>query len=173
MDILGRLARELNGPAPHLAHRIRWERQRRRDPGLAAIGHLLPTSGCGVDIGAAQGMYSVGMLAATGRRGLVHAFEPNPVNAPSLAKIARRRRGLVVHTVALSAESGTAEFMVPVIDGVAVAGKGSLEDLSGNAGELQRFAVPTARLDDVLRDASRVDMIKIDVEGHELSLIHI
>ena len=113
MDILGRLARELNGPAPHLAHRIRWERQRRRDPGSAAIGHLLPASGCGVDIGAAKGMYAVGMLPATSRRGLVHAFEPNPVNAPSLGKIARRKRGLVVHKVAVSAESGTAEFMVP------------------------------------------------------------
>ena len=168
MDILGRLARELEDPAPHLAHRIRWQRQRRKDPGIAAISHLLPTGGCGVDVGAARGMYSVGMLAATGRHGLVHAFEPNPANAARLRKIARRKRTLVLHQVALSAESGTAEFMVPVVDGVAYEGMGSLEDPSRSvSAELQRFAVPMARLDDVLGDAPRIDMIKIDVEGHE------
>jgi FkbM family methyltransferase len=135
---------------------------------MAAISHLLPTGGCGVDIGAAEGLYSVGMLAATGRRGLVHAFEPNPVNAARLRQVARRRRTLVLHEVALSSQSGTAEFMVPIVNDVAVAGKGSLEDLSGQvAGEFQRFAVPTARLDEVLGGASQIDMIKIDVEGHE------
>jgi len=91
------------------------------------------------------------------------------VNHARLGKIARRKHTLVLHEVALSAESGTAEFMVPVVDGVARPGKGSLEDPSDHVmgHDLQRFTVPTTRLDDVLADASRIDMIKIDVEGHE------
>jgi FkbM family methyltransferase len=170
MDLLGRLARELEAPAPHIAQRIHWERRRRREPAAHAVSTIIERVGpgaVGVDVGAAEGVYSLGMLVTNGG-GDVHAFEPNPYEIGILHKIRRWYPRLTIHEVAASDHAGSAEFRVPIVGGTLMRGLGSLGGSVQEIGdELETFRVPLATLDERLGDAPRVDVIKIDVEGEE------
>jgi FkbM family methyltransferase len=174
MDLLGRLARELEAPAPQIAQRIHWERRRRREPAAHAVTRIMRTVGpgaVGVDIGAAEGVYSLGMLVVNDG-GDVHAFEPNPYEIGILHKIQRWYPRLTIHEVALSDQPGTAEFRIPIVNGERLSGLGSLSGaVTSMSDTIDTFSVPVARLDDELADAPRVDIVKIDVEGHEDSVL--
>ena len=160
--------KELDGPAPILAETMRWRRAVRRGAVVERVVDAVVRPGDTVlDIGAAQGLFTARLLGLVGRTGAVHAFEPNPMHADRLRQMARRRPGLVLHTVALSNRTGTAQLMVPVLDGAQNPGLGSLEDLHRKmTAEVDTIDVPVTTLDDVLGDR-RVAFIKCDVEGHE------
>jgi FkbM family methyltransferase len=125
----------------------------------------------GVDVGAAEGVYSLGMLLVNGG-GDVHAFEPNPHEIGILHKIRRWYPRLAIHEVALSDQPGTAEFRIPIVNGERLRGLGSLSGaVTSISQRIDTYSVPVATHDDQHADATRVDMIKIDVEGHEDSVL--
>jgi FkbM family methyltransferase len=135
----------------------------RLDRELAVVRGMLAPGAHVVDIGANTGLYAY----ALGRTHTMDAFEPLPESARSLRAVAKRLPRVRVHEVALSSRPGTATLYIPYVDGRPTA-------------ELARFTPPASgRFDEVTVPVSTLDafglspvgLIKIDVEGHELSVL--
>lgn len=145
-----------------------WYWLRAVEPEIRLVPQLCIAGTCSLDIGAHFGIYSYFMRRHSAA---VISFEPNPVLAARLRSILGSRSD--VRESALSNETGTALLTIPR------RGNDSLTALATiDAGNLAASSVPhdvrsvqTARLDDFLPDLPRVGFIKIDVEGHELSVL--
>lgn len=119
-----------------------------------------------VDVGANCGLYTR-ELARLSR--CVHAFEPSRQMADLLRRTSAPN--VNVHEVALSDHSGEAALFVPEGEQGPVHGLASIEPQACRSGKPGRAVpVPTARLDDIVQD--EVEFVKIDVEGHELSVLN-
>lgn len=126
---------------------------------------LCSSDAVAVDVGSADGAYAT-RLCKRARR--VIAFEAQPRLARRLAAVAKAESLKVqVENVALSDRSGSITLRVPRHNyGRATVEEGNaLDDLT----EIDHIEVPTRRLDDY--DLDRVGFMKIDVEGHELSVL--
>ena len=125
------------------------------------------------DVGANTGFYS--LVAVTANHGLtVHAFEPARDVFPLLERnvgLCPRRKHITMTATAVSDKVGAAEFFVPLSSGV-VETSSSLEG-GFKESHQETYRVPVTTLDDYWRSDGRqpVAMIKIDVEGHELSAL--
>jgi FkbM family methyltransferase len=148
---------------------LRWHFGRRpksAERELNFLDRVVPKDAVTIDVGANFGLYTR-ELARLSKS--VHAFEPSP----KLADLLRRTSAsnVTVHETALSDRSGEAELMVPQGDGGPVHGLASIESRLDLAGlPVVSTRVPTARLDDVIQQD--VAFVKIDVEGHELSVLN-
>lgn len=122
-----------------------------------------------VDAGANLGCFSLLIGERLRKHGKVLAFEPHP----GLAELARRNaiiNGLesviTVHPFGLSDAEAETDFSYP---------KGHLGGgLIGNMDRPEQFDVVRSRvrrLDDILDAGATVDLMKIDVEGHEPAVI--
>lgn len=140
---------------------LRVARSRRALGGFYAPGRelsaLVPKGKIAIDAGANVGVYSYWIARSASA---VAAFEPQPRLAKRLA--ASGIRGLTVHNVALSDAVGVAELHVPRAHGEA-----SLRDLDVPVDAIQ---VPLTTLDSF--GLTDVGFFKVDVEGHEESLLH-
>jgi FkbM family methyltransferase len=134
---------------------------------LEALMRLADPGETCLDIGANEGLMT-GMLAtAIGKEGTLMAFEPHPEIFAKLSAHVAAWTGLGkidCQQIALSNEAGTATLSMPA-EFVGNRGTASLEETEG-----QGIEVMTARLDDVLGDEQKIGVMKIDVEGHELSV---
>lgn len=140
-----------------------------------AITRLMDKSEVALDIGANIGQMTSLMRCRAGEKGRVHAFEPHPVVFGELDfNVKQTSPGLCqapveLHNFGLSESDGTASL-------------DSGENWEENRG-LARVVVGAAspssrttqiqikRLDSVLPADVRVDVCKMDVEGHELSVL--
>jgi FkbM family methyltransferase len=120
-----------------------------------------------IDIGASEGLYTCHVLD-TSRECL--AFEPHPAAALKLSGIAKCFSLPVrVEAVALSEKVGEATLRI-YEGGIKRSTVESENDLGDcDSGKIYEVTVPTRQLDDYHLDA--VGFIKIDVEGHELSVL--
>ena len=125
------------------------------------------------DIGANVGFFALICAKLSGSSGRVEAFEPNPACA-SLCRynLALNHFGHAsVHDLAISDSSGVIRFEVPK-DSTALGhiARGDV-DMSKDASLL--FEVRTVSLDDYVVQCKLAppDLILIDVEGHELSVL--
>ena len=115
-----------------------------------------------LDVGANIGLYTMKAAAIAGEHGHVFAVEPLPrnhralyggivqngyTNVSVLPFAASDRPGLIPAICALDSSNG--------IVGVR------------SAGDSEEIMVPTQRLDDILATIPRLDVVKIDIEGHE------
>lgn len=124
-----------------------------------------------IDAGANVGFYTV-VLGSEPTISEVVAFEPMPRAASAVRWNAQANlagKSVAVHELALSAQSGQLQFAVlsPL-----AGDNGALQDtlLEGEDFEVQW--VRSERLDDVLLQViGREVVMKVDVEGHELSLL--
>lgn len=130
------------------------------EPELGLLPLLIRPGDRALDIGANYGTYAL-TLARLGAR--VDLFEPNPAIAAILSAWARAKIGVVVHALALSDRSGTAELIIPGEDGVEHDSSAALA--GGAIASGRRVAVSLAPLDSL--QITDVALIKIDVEGHE------
>lgn len=119
-----------------------------------------------VDIGANVGIFTL-PLAARMTTGRVYAFEPNPTVLTHLEKgiidNGLQHRAVPI-AVALGALDGDATLLVPK------EGVGSATIASGNATTAdETLSVKVLRFDNWWQDIGKppVDVVKIDVEGHE------
>jgi FkbM family methyltransferase len=116
------------------------------------------------DIGANLGLHSI-VLAKCGMK--VDAYEPDPSHHAKLLKNLELNdvTGCTVHQSAVSERVGTMQF-------VRVLGNTTSSHLAGAKanpyGELERFDVAVEDIRDI---AERVDLFKIDAEGHEAVLL--
>lgn len=133
------------------------------------IRTVLSNGSVAVDVGANVGWHTLLMAARVGEAGLVVAVEPNPSVRRRLEAHLKLNRLSQVRVVpcALGDHQGTTSFWGPPAESPS-AGDGHL--ISGTPGEEQSvIQVEIRRLDAVLAEppVSRLDLIKIDVEGFE------
>jgi FkbM family methyltransferase len=132
-------------------------------------GLLSVRPGAAVEIGANIGAHSVALAKALAidRRGLV-VFEPQPFIFQNLcANLALNGlRNVTALPLACGAHSGTVYFSPPDYAVEGNFGGVSMAEAAGQGG----VAVPCVRVDDVV-GTDAVSMLKIDVEGHELSAL--
>jgi FkbM family methyltransferase len=117
-----------------------------------------------VDLGASIGFYSLLAASKVGSNGHVYSFEPQVWNCVALRKSVRINRLTNVYVVekAVSNNSGSAIFYF-VEQGDC---EGSLYQSTENRS--QSSIVETVALDDFFSQCTKVDIIKMDIEGGEL-----
>lgn len=135
---------------------------------IAVITDSLREGDVAIDIGAYKGGITYWMAKVVGRTGRVIAFEPQIDLAQYLLRTLNPDFQVTVEPLAVSSGEGKAQLHVPLKRQTSGA---SLEN-STLVGALRTAEVDTVSLDRYLgRElASRVRLIKIDVEGHELSV---
>ena len=125
-----------------------------------------------VDVGAHHGLYTFLASKRVGRKGRVIAFEPSPRECRRLKKHLRWNRCSNVHLMpcAVGDEPGETDFYL--VEG----SQDWCNSLRPPAVDVPtyRVRVSVLRLDDALEelDVSKVDFIKLDVEGAELSVLY-
>jgi|SRR5579875_243488 len=137
----------------------------------AVLRRHLRAGDCFVDVGANVGYYSCVASCLVGRAGSVHAIEPSTKLIDRFRMDLARNRisdRIVLHPVAVSDFEGTAYLQRgshdPTPDGDRFI---TVEQFDGPSAEL----VPVTTLDSLLIHASRVDVLKLDIEGQELSAL--
>ena len=125
------------------------------------------------DIGANIGLYSIQASRSLGKHGKVFSFEPNPEACSNLNRnIKSNSLGNVeVFPLALGAEAGRAGMDVSVRTGL-----GTISDDPGKGCggvNSSMITVEMSTLDDMIGKLglSRIDLIKMDVEGFEVEVI--
>lgn len=145
-----------------------------------ALWRLVEPGGTVVDVGANIGFFS-GLLAhRVGQHGTVHAFEPHPSIYGDLSRQVDRWRAsnlplgrICLHGVAASSSKGSSTLFEPVgfdnNHGMASLEVGGSEsDTSKTKG--RSWEIQTETLDEVLANVGKISVLKVDVEGHELSV---
>jgi FkbM family methyltransferase len=121
-----------------------------------------------LDIGANVGYFTVAIGNRLGKRGRVYAFEPHAaltnliersIQLNSLEAVAQ------VSRCAVSDRDGSLELFYPQ----GHLGRGTASRTIDEPG--RTVSVPAHRIDDLLPAALAVDLVKIDVEGHELQVL--
>lgn len=138
--------------------------------GLAyQIRQHTPAGAYCLDAGANIGFFALMMAHYAGPGGRVAAFEPNPITVERLRHNVRLNDSLHIDIVtkAVSQQSGTTEFYLasePEKSGIS-----PVVDIT----PLQKIEVATISLDEYVAEQKwpRVDIIKIDVEGHDCQVL--
>jgi len=150
-----------------------WSRQLKGGDLAAALTDRFVSNGAvTVDVGASWGLFSYHLARKVGGSGTVFSFEPHPANRAVLGKLAKARPNVYFRPVAVSDAAGSADMQVPVFGNRHVTAQSSIaHGFDGQHGvHVEKVSVPTVRLDDEVGDR-QVDFIKIDVEGHEVSVL--
>jgi FkbM family methyltransferase len=142
------------------------------DNTIVLLSYLRPDSVV-VDVGANLGFFTL-QLARRLRSGHVHAFEPHPSLGELLGRTVHVngvRDRVTIHSFCLSDRDGPIKMYFPqghLGGGRIVPGK-----TSESAQHRQEAFMDSERktLDGVLPAGTAVDLVKIDVEGHELSVL--
>jgi FkbM family methyltransferase len=142
------------------------ESRGRLEPGtLGIVLSLLPEGGLLVDVGASVGTFALPAARKVGPRGRVVALEP----APRVAALLRRTIALNhldtvvdVHECAAGEAARTAEFALSALT--------THNSFWQPDDTVEVISVAVRPLDAMLAPDSRVDVVKIDVEGAELQV---
>ncbi len=135
-----------------------------------AFRHICGKDTVVVDVGANFGYFSVLAANLIGNigSGQIYAFEPNP----KLAKLFRRNMEInwsiapiTLHEAAVTDNDGEVILHVPESHGANASLSAPEEYICSSV------TVPAVRLDDAIPEDIVVDLIKIDVEGHEASVL--
>lgn len=132
---------------------------------LGCLSDFIAADKNAIDVGAANGVYSWSMRRfALG----VHAFEANP---RLHKKLVRRLPQINAHCCALSETCGQTELRIPLRKGSALSGHATIETANGldDFDSVERVSVDMKTLDSF--NLENIGFIKIDVEGHELSVL--
>jgi FkbM family methyltransferase len=123
-----------------------------------------------VEVGANIGAHTVSLAAAVGARGRVIAIEPQPVIFQRLCANVALNGSLHVETLNCGCGAVAATMGLPRIDYGAEGNFGGIP-LQPLGYPQPAIEIRVVQLDELLQDASRVDLIKIDVEGMELEVL--
>jgi FkbM family methyltransferase len=159
--VFARIADEVQVPVKYWFSRV----SRTLEPEMRLLPLLVRAGDRVIDVGGNYGAYAFRLDRLRTR---VEVFEPNPTCVRALDHWAATRPRVRIHPFALSATAGQATLAVPTGgDGVVHAAAGSIEPRAVAGARCE--AVETRTLDSFgFRDAT---LVKIDVEGHELSVI--
>lgn len=120
-----------------------------------------------MDVGANIGTFTSMAAKCVGPHGQVHAFEPHPVTFSSLQQTVQLNRfwNVGCHHAALSDTTGT----------VRISNLGRKDDCNHIVGQAHDgIDTPAFTLADFIdrENLRRIDLLKIDVEGHELAVLN-
>jgi FkbM family methyltransferase len=122
------------------------------------------------DIGANKGLYSILIGSKVGKKN-VFAFEP----LPEYKNILTKSIGDNVYSIAMSDEKGTKSMKIPYVNGEKLDTRSTLEKgvTEENQTKNEVIDVYTDTIDNFVRKGNfeTVDIIKVDVEGHEKKVI--
>lgn len=115
-----------------------------------------------LDLGANLGFYTLLAARIVGERGKVIAFEPNPQNLQLLySSLLKNAIGNVeVHPYAVSDAAGILRFLSVGSNGLVITDE--------SKDQRHFFLVQSVVLDRILASEERIDLVKIDIEAHEL-----
>jgi FkbM family methyltransferase len=115
-----------------------------------------------IDAGANIGVYSEFLAKCVGSTGAVHSFEPDPANFERLYRALSNRTNVRLNQLAVSDQ--TRESVLYISEELNVDHR-----LYPPRGESRRtVTVGCSALDDYMPPGNRIDLIKIDIQGHEL-----
>jgi FkbM family methyltransferase len=157
----------LRGPVAQ--HRLLIDRELRWGKGEVewrVLDHLVDPTRAAIDVGANVGIYT-GRLAQLVPK--VHAFEPIPWLADDVVR--KTPKNVVMHRVALSNRTGQAELRIPIRQGVEEDGLTTMENhnLLPDCDDIHIVKCEVDRMDNIICEP--IGFIKIDVEGHEISVL--
>lgn len=148
---------------------------------LVGVAEVIPTGGTCIDIGAAAGFYTVELARLVGPTGVVHSVEPLRFAHATASRLLglRSAPNVVRHSVALGATAQEQVMSVPLRNGVPITGRsfvtGRANGLGSNAefDEHMRVVVDGDTFDGFADGLglTRLDFVKIDVEGAELDVL--
>lgn len=132
----------------------------------------IPENATVLDIGANIGVMTTA-LAKRATKGNVISFEPMPENINVLKKIIRHFKlsNVTLLETALGDKPGILTMVMPVMNKLKMQGLSHVKEEGStdewNSGD--EFTVPVQKLDDIdlLKQQSKIDAIKIDVENYE------
>jgi len=141
---------------------------------LSLVRRLLSPGAVFVDVGAHVGQYSLHALAVVGSKGRVLAFEPSPATAARFRWNASlsSATGVILHHFALSDIVGVAALHHPVFHSVHGFNSGGATLAASSGGAEYQVALLPCTAVPALANLARIDVLKIDVEGHELQVLH-
>ena len=129
-----------------------------------------------IDVGVYRGVYSYELSKKFKH---VHSFEPNPILFPYLKKnLTKIIKNMTLYNYALSKENIFTNLKIPRrgksifnknIEEIYKLGCATIHE-KNNFENYTNYKVECKKLDDVIND-KKIGFIKIDVEGHELSVI--
>jgi len=145
------------------------------EPDLGVVPRLVHRGDVVFDVGANFGLFTRFLSEAVGEEGKVLSFEPIPQIFEALSQSVKKLKLSNVECLklAVSDRPGCAEMAIPLRgDGSRNHYEASLEEV-GAGQETETFTAEMVSLDGLCADRGlgRVDFIKIDVEGHELSVL--
>ena len=162
------LMSSLNWVAPNYVWRLRakkWLDSANQEPELTLLPSLCDPGRYSVDVGASMGLYTMHLLGYSA--GCV-SFEPRSTHAAELRRIfANSRPPVRVEQVGLSDRAGVASMRVVDSD----LGRSTIEPANRleDGDRIHTEEVPIRTLDSF--ELPAVGFIKIDVEGHEESVL--
>lgn len=181
MSLYSRLAEQLQYISPSF-YKARFFRklrgitpenilERHIEPEMLWIKRQLDKNSVILDVGANVGAYLY-LLEEVANAKKIYAFEPNP----QLYGRLRRLFPLVnVFPLALSNKNGTETFKIPVVNGETLNSRGTLQSSFREENETSSKMqnVQVNRLDDLdfIQNLTKIDFIKVDVEGHEAEML--
>jgi FkbM family methyltransferase len=124
------------------------------------------------DVGANNGQYAEQVLKVFPNRAEIHCFEPSPAARDRFSQAFPNRPGLRLHPFALGSSTGRQE-----LHAVEAGGSGSslhpMEFPDSPSPYDRAETIDVRTLDDVCEEfrISRIDLLKIDTEGHELFVL--
>lgn len=132
------------------------------------LAHLQPGM-VFVDVGAHVGQYSILGSSRVGPNGEVHAFEPDPDTFRRLTRNILLNRSTNVRTNQLALADTEGDGLL-YLSSVANVGGNSLQPFEGKSGAAGSTSVSITTLDRYVdaQRLSRIDLLKLDVEGAEL-----
>ena len=148
------------------------------EPELVILDQLCNVSKSSIDVGVFRGVYSFKMSEHSYK---VYGFEANPVMFRLLIKnLSKLKENIEIHNIALSNINGTSKLKVPIrkesilksnFEDYYEGGLATIEtDNNLNDKSFDTFDTKTLKLDS-FDFKEKIGFIKIDVEGHELSVL--
>ncbi|MDP5279866.1 FkbM family methyltransferase [Sphingomonas sp. DG1-23] len=163
-----RNARALASP-PSTAHIPSLDELRRiartDEPELTLVGKLVGRGSTAIDVGGDIGLYALS-LSDAGARVLVFECRPDAVRQ---LRFLFEGRDVEIIPTAASDRNGAASLFVPAGEGRMLGSRASLVETANNGAAQIRHPVMLQRIDALTLE--HVDLIKIDVEGHELEVL--
>jgi len=148
---------------------------------FAAIDRHVRRLACIVDVGANVGQSIASIRAVLGADVSIHSFEANQSLWPCLNSIAEKAGGVVVGEFGLGVSEDVITLYVPVVDGEEIVEEASVDvsqfekpwvvDKMRARGGVQEMRTKLVRLVNGDSLGLRPDLLKVDVEGHEFSVL--
>ncbi len=142
-----------------------------KEPDLSLALEFIEPGHTVIDVGANIGLWTINLAKRVGRNGRTIAVEPVPTTFAILERVVNKvvnsGATILLHNCALSNDRGQIGMEVPV-DGRGIRNHYLAKVVSG----VGQITVDVRKLDDICASIrERIQFIKIDTEGHELSVL--